>query len=195
MPRGKSRPACSLDNCERPHKGRGLCQLHLARYKKTGSPHKLLDTKERHGLTGTKEYIAWFSMKQRCYTQSRRDYSRYGGRGIKVCEEWRNSFTTFLDYVGKAPSDEYTLDRIDCNGDYEPGNVRWATQITQQNNKSSNRRLAFREQNLTIAEWGRLLGVGKDTLRRRLESGWTTEQTLTIPVKVQSNNRNLQLKQ
>ena len=75
----------------------------------------------------TKEYIAWTSMKDRCYNTNRHNYHRYGGRGIKVCERWLNSFEEFLEDVGKSPGDEYSIDRKDNDGNYEPGNVRWAT--------------------------------------------------------------------
>ena len=75
----------------------------------------------------TKEYIAWTSMKDRCYNTNRHNYHRYGGRGIKVCEKWLNSFEKFLEDVGKSPGDEYSIDRKDNDGNYEPGNVRWAT--------------------------------------------------------------------
>jgi hypothetical protein len=80
-------------------------------------------------------YRAWQSMKTRCYNQNTPYYPRWGGRGIRVCDEWLNDFYAFLDYVGPKPSPDYSLDRIDNNGHYEPGNVRWASPQQQNDNR------------------------------------------------------------
>lgn len=193
MPGGKDRPQCSVQSCKRLNKGHSFCTLHLRRWKRTGDPEGLLN--EQHGQAGqgaTKEYWAWYSMKQRCYNKSRRDYAFYGARGIQVCPEWQSSFTAFFTHMGKAPAPNFTLDRIDSNKNYEPGNCRWATQIQQQNNKRSNRKLCFNNRTLTISQWARLIGCGSDTLRRRLAMGWSIEEALTRPLKQQRNSRNLQ---
>jgi len=89
----------------------------------------------------SKEFTAWISMKQRCYDPNYHNFERYGGRGIKVCQRWLDSFENFLNDVGKAPEDEYTLDRINNDGNYEPKNVRWATWEEQNNNQSTSKRL------------------------------------------------------
>ena len=91
-------------------------------------------TSERHGLTGTPEYIAWTNAKQRVTNPDRRDWPNYGGRGIRMAEEWLRSFVTFLAHVGPRPAG-LTLDRIDVDGHYEPGNVRWATRAQQTANR------------------------------------------------------------
>lgn len=90
------------------------------------------------GHTMTPEYRLWLWMKQRCNRPKTSCYPRYGGRGIKVCERWlgRQGFSNFLADMGHRPSKEYSLDRIDNDGNYEPGNVRWATRIEQRHNRS-----------------------------------------------------------
>jgi hypothetical protein len=81
------------------------------------------------------EYHIWDGMKSRCYNPKRHDYGRYGGRGIKVCQKWRDSFLAFIGDVGQRPDSSYSIDRIDNNGNYEPGNVRWATIFQQRANR------------------------------------------------------------
>lgn len=90
---------------------------------------------ERHGLSDAPEYYVWQQMKQRCLNPNNVTYEHYGGRGIVVCEAWAKSFTTFLGYMGRRPSYRHSIDRIDPDGNYEPGNVRWATSKVQNGNK------------------------------------------------------------
>lgn len=88
-----------------------------------------------HGLTRTPAHRSWVAMRQRCYNPKTTRYSRYGGRGIKVCDRWRYSFEEFLKDMGQPPSDRHSIDRIDVDGDYEPGNCRWATPLEQRHNR------------------------------------------------------------
>jgi len=95
-----------------------------------------------HGLSESVEYYTWLHMKQRCTNPLATDYEYWGGRGIKVCEEWMCSFEKFLEHVGPRPGDGYSLDRIDNDGDYRPGNVRWATAKQQASNRRPRQRAA-----------------------------------------------------
>lgn len=133
------------------------------------------------GEQQTPEYQAWHSMKRRCFIASLPNYKNYGGRGITVCEEWCLSFTAFLTHVGRRPSPRHSLDRIDVNGNYEPGNVRWATQIEQHSNRRDNRFLTLGDTTKTVAEWARTLGCTPPAIRYRIQSGQSVEQALTSP--------------
>lgn len=90
---------------------------------------------EAHGLSKSDEYMVWRNMLKRCYNKKTKDYKYYGGRGIEVCERWRNSFIAFLGDIGPRPTCYFSIDRMNNNGNYEPGNVRWATQSEQNLNQ------------------------------------------------------------
>lgn len=142
------------------------------------------DYNRTHGesIEETTEYGIWKSMRGRCNNPKNRDYVRYGGRGVRVCAEWE-SFEVFLADVGRRPSPGYSLDRIDNNGNYEPGNVRWATREEQNNNTRRNRRVGFDGRLLTLKGWEVVTGIGRTTLFERLKAGWSVEKALTTPVR------------
>lgn len=100
-----------------------------------GSGSSAVGGSSRHGMSKTPEYQAWLNMRCRCYNEKDKKYKYYGGRGIIVCQEWLGCFMAFFSYVGFRPSPEYSIDRIDPSGNYEPGNVRWATREVQAANK------------------------------------------------------------
>src|SRR3990167_4646522 len=136
-----------------------------------------------HGKTRTPEYRVWQMMLNRCLNQDATDFSRYGGRGITVCERWLK-FANFFADMGERPSSKHSIDRFpDNNGQYAPENARWATGIQQRNNTRVNRRLEHDGLSLTIAEWSRRLGISQRTIWKRLSDGWSVERALTAPVR------------
>lgn len=133
-----------------------------------------------HGLSGTPTWQSWRGMCKRCLDPRNQDFHSYGGRGITICQRWLGSFESFLEDMGIRP-DDHSLDRIDNDGNYEPGNCRWATRSNQQRNKRSNHHLTYSGETLCIAEWADRLNVPHWLIRSRLRYGWTTEDALTIP--------------
>lgn len=129
------------------------------------------------------EYVTWTAIKRRCLNPRASDYPNYGGRGITICDAWRDSFEAFLANVGRRPSSQHSIDRIDNNGNYEPGNVRWATRREQANNMRTNRRLTFDGVTRTATEWARIVGMEPYLVHRRLSDGWSIERALNAPVR------------
>lgn len=128
-----------------------------------------------HGCTGTPEYRTWNGIKKRCSDGS--DF-RYGGRGIRVCERWLNSFEAFLADMGERPSAEHSIDRIDNDGDYSPENCRWATAKEQMRNTCYNVLVTHDGETLCVAEWAERHGVSASLLARRLRLGWSFERAV-----------------
>ncbi len=137
-----------------------------------------------HGHTRGKgvspTWQAWTQMRYRCNNPRCKHYANYGGRGIRCCEAW-NSFQTFLADMGERPSAKHSIDRIDNDGDYEPGNCRWATSHEQQNNKRTSVFLTFNGKTISVAQWSRETGIPVSTLHNRILRGWSTEEILTLP--------------
>ncbi len=136
-----------------------------------------------HGMHGTPEYRSWQSMKNRCYRTSELGYQNYGGRGIKVCRRWLNSFVAFFMDMGPKPSPKHSLDRVDNDGPYCPRNCRWETRKQQARNTRKNRRLTYNNCTLTLPEWAERFGINGGTIRSRLRLGWSVHRTLSTPVK------------
>lgn len=137
-----------------------------------------------HHLTNTKLYNIWRSMKKRCYLKTHEAYKDYGGRGITVCNEWKNDFMSFHDWAMNNGYDEkLTLDRIDVNGNYEPNNCRWATWKEQQNNRRDNIHIQYKGKTKTIYEWSEIFNIKYCTLWWRIKNGWSIENALTKKVR------------
>jgi len=120
-------------------------------------------------------------MKQRCLNSNHKSYSDYGGRGIKICERWLESFENFLADMGVRPAGK-TLERDEVNGNYEPGNCKWATYVEQGNNRRSNVVVEFEGREQTVAEWAREIGVSRSALGFRLRNGWNIKEALTMKI-------------
>lgn len=131
-----------------------------------------------HGKSGVPEYRHWINMISRCENPKTPGYENYGGRGISVCSRWRQSFVDFLTDVSPRPSPKHSLDRIDVNGNYEPGNVRWATQMTQCRNTRTNRIVTVDGQQITLAEAVERRGLKYNTVLYRLLRGKTVDEAL-----------------
>lgn len=131
---------------------------------------------ERHGMHGTPEYSAWRSMITRATNPKFIGAHRYSERGITVCEEWRNSFSAFYAEVGARPTPDHSIDRIDNNKGYEPGNVRWATNTEQMLNRSNNSLLTVGDATKTITEWAREKGINRTTIDARIARGVPVEK-------------------
>lgn len=137
-------------------------------------------SRSNHGLSGTSEYAAWNEMLRRCSNPSHISWPNYGGRGITVCERWKD-FRNFIADIGAKPSRRHSLDRINNNGNYEPGNCRWATVIQQHNNTRTNKRFECNGETRTVAEWSQETGVKYSTIRERLKRGWPVFLAISHP--------------
>lgn len=134
---------------------------------------------ERHGHFKSRTYNAWSAMIQRCTNPSDKHWPDYGGRGIRVCKRWRNSFSAFLSDLGECPRG-LSLDRIDNNGHYEPDNCRWTDTITQNGNRRTARLFAMNGKVQCIAAWARELGISESALRRRLKASLYNSQMVEV---------------
>lgn len=141
----------------------------------------------KHGACGTPEHRAWNGMRSRCYDPNTEYYHRYGGRGIKVCDRWLESFLNFLEDMGPRPSPLHTLDRVDNNRNYEPGNCRWATWEEQQNNRRTTRLLTHDGRTMSVAQWSRATGISESGIISRIQAGWSLSDALTTPTRDHSH--------
>jgi hypothetical protein len=130
----------------------------------------------------SREYAVWNAMKARCYNPNVRGFHNHGGRGIVMCDSWRDSFDAFYDDMGPRPSPRHSIDRINNDGNYEPSNCRWATAKEQGRNLRRNHLLTLGGITRCIMEWSEITGIKHYTIWQRIAVlGWSTEEALNIP--------------
>lgn len=139
----------------------------------------------KHGESDSQLHYVWRSMKKRCYNPNDAGYQNYGGRGIKVCDEWRQDFMSFKTWaMDNGYAKGLSIDRIDNDGNYEPSNCRWTDRKTQSHNKRTNHNLTYNGVTKTIGEWAESLGMNYNTLIGRINVyGWSVEDALSKPVR------------
>ena len=139
----------------------------------------------KHGLRRTRLFSIWANMLTRCHNPKFIRYYRYGGRGITVCDEWRNDFMSFYNWaMANGYDDSLTIDRINNDGNYEPSNCRWVTIKIQCNNRGNNHIVTLYGVSKPLNEMAELYGINPKTVRDRLKRGWKLEDALTKPVEI-----------
>lgn len=136
-----------------------------------------------HGLSYTPEYRAWQTARHRCTSPTSPAWSDYGGRGIRMCEEWLKSPAAFIASVGLRPSPKHEIDRRDNDGNYEPGNCHWVVRPINCRNRRSSVHLEYGDETMTITEWAARLGIGASTIAFRLRHGWSADAALSTPAR------------
>lgn len=170
---------CEVKDCSSPHYIRGWCIKHYNRWKEHGDVNTTLN--EHHGQRGTRLYQIWIMMRARCNNpKDHSGYADYGGRGITICPEW-GKFTVFYEWAtANGYSDDLTIDRIDNDGNYEPGNCRWANWVEQANNKRNNRFIVINNEKKTLSQWCNQFEFPYGRAIARLNRGWSPERTFGL---------------
>lgn len=137
-----------------------------------------------HGMSRSKDYFRWQGMIERCKPMNK-DHKNYYDKGVMVCDRWSKSFEAFISDMGKCPKEKTSIDRINSDGNYEPGNCRWATWSQQSRNKRTNRLLEFRGITRCVTDWAKELGISRCSIFSRLCRGWSVERILTTPIRKQ----------
>lgn len=137
----------------------------------------------KHYGKGTVEYTSWQLMKDRCYNENNKTFAYYGGKGVRVCERWRNSFENFLSDMGLKPGGSYTLDRINGDADYSRDNCRWATKKEQTRNRGNTKMINYKGERRPLAEWCEILQIDYNNTNKRIWRGWSTEDAFEKPKK------------
>lgn len=152
----------------------------------------LIERSKTHGMSKSPLYKTWRHIIERCTNQNHEHYVYYGGRGIEICAEWRASFQAFYDHISQLPhcrEDGFSVDRIDNNGNYQPGNVRWATMSQQRRNTRRIRNYTYNGKSQYLIEWAEEYNIKYGTLKSRLKVGWDMHDALTKPVNVFRKNK------
>ena len=139
--------------------------------------------RSQHGMSQSSEYKSWGAMKYRCTNPKCWDWDHYGGRGIKVCQRWLNSFEDFYKDMGPKPDSSYSIDRIDNDGDYYPENCRWASPKQNNNNRSSTVTITYKGETKVLSDWSKITGIDMKTITTRLRKGWSVADALETPTK------------
>jgi hypothetical protein len=155
---------------------------------------QLSTRKTKHGGANHPLYRTWNNMKSRCLNPNNKMFKNYGGRGIFVCDEWKDSFAIFYEHVIHLPDygkTGHTLDRINNDGPYAPGNVRWATPQRQNRNTRITLIFTYQDRTQSLADWADEINIPLGTLHSRLNYGWSIEQTLGTPLDAISPRRGI----
>ena len=140
----------------------------------------------------TPEYTTWVRMKARCTNPKIDGFKYYGARGISVCDRWNKSFPDFLADMGYKPSNEYSIERIDCNGNYCPENCKWILNTEQSKNRrmeNIEKRITFNGETHSIWDWAKIVGITHHALYSRIKRGWTIERALTTKTILKTDPR------
>lgn len=172
-------------------RGSNLTSGHTTSCGCNSSRNNIGNQQRKHGMSNSRIHVVWQIMKARCYNLKSESYNCYGGRGIKVCDEWlgENGAENFIEWAYKTGYDENakhgecTLDRIDVNGDYEPSNCRWITIKQQCNNKRNNIIISYKGKTQTLTQWCEELNLNYQRVRERIKSGWDFERAAFTPVR------------
>lgn len=134
------------------------------------------------------EHASWVRMRERCYQPTKDRYPQYGGRGIVVCDRWKDSFANFLADLGPKPTPDHTIERNDVNGNYEPSNCRWATRAEQSRNMQRTFYVEYEGERMLFIDLVKRLGLNRMAVYGRLRNGWSLEQALAIPIRAKAKN-------
>lgn len=139
--------------------------------------------KIKHGFSHKERlYDTWLNMKRRCYSQTNKRFHQYGGRGIIVCDEWKDDYLSFREWaINSGYEDDLTIDRINVNGNYEPSNCQWATSREQANNTTRNKVIEYKGNSMTMSQWASKLGMSYGTINHRVQRGWNIERIVNTP--------------
>ncbi len=162
---------CKIEGCENKHVAKGYCNKHYLKFWEYGDPH--YKKNEQHGMRYTPEYQIWANIKDRCHNKKNSRYYRYGVRGIVICDRWKNSFIAFFKDMGAKPFPKAEIDRIDNDGNYEPGNCRWVSHTKNNRNRTTIKlttekadeiRKRYKLDNITHKELGLVYGISRRTI-------------------------------
>lgn len=178
-----------LCDCGNKKTVRGF-NLRKGKTKSCGCIRKEKPNGEKHGMSNSRLYSVWSNMKTRCCNKNNRAYPRYGGRGIKVCDEWNNP-ESFIEWaLDNGYSDKLTLDRIDNDGNYCPNNCRWVSMKDQENNTSRNVLIEFNGELKTFSQWCENFNLPYNTVHKRVfVLKWDFEKAIKTPIKEKYRNK------